>query len=643
MLQNRGAFCRFLRVRHAFHSAQMDPVRDELLAALEGIRPRPATLPLFSTVTGRRIEGLELGPEYWWDNVRRTVRFADGVERLIDFGCDTAVELSPQPVLAAAVAECYERQGKHAIVLPSLRRHEDERATMLHSLGALHTAGYPIAWSGLMAGPQRFVGLPLYPWQRERCWHEADESRVSRLTAPDHPLLGVAQGGPRPAWEARLDLRLTPYLADHRVQHAAIMPAAAYLELAFAVGRQAFGKIACELRDIKLANPCFLAEEEPLRLQTSYDPDSGTVHVHTRPVRAGRDWTLHLNATLRPGPVEAGGAAFSPGAIQKRCPRAFSQVQCYDYLSEIGLNYGPMFRAIEQVWQGDREALGLVVLPAALEQESSEYVLIPALFDACLQAVIAADGDFTKRNGDLYLPHAIEAVRLLGSPGQRVWAHARLLEKTQERSVSDIDIYDEDGRLAARVRGLRSHRVAGGREESLDDLLYAYQWRTQPRPETDISLEQASWLIFADKGGSGARLADQLRARGEFCILVRAGSAFDECGPESYRINPGCPEDMLRLVQAVVGPDRRPCRGVVHLWNLDAPRAEELSPGALRAAQEPGLLSVVWLVQAWDRAAPDQSARLFLVTRGAAVGRRATGASSDCPGPRTRTGASHCG
>ena len=70
----------------------MDPHRDVLLFAVVGFGPRPATLPLFSTVTGRPIEGTELGPEYWWGNVRRTVRFADGVERLIELGCDAAVE-----------------------------------------------------------------------------------------------------------------------------------------------------------------------------------------------------------------------------------------------------------------------------------------------------------------------------------------------------------------------------------------------------------------------------------------------------------------------------------------------------------------------------------------------------------------------
>jgi len=617
LLEERGAFCRFLRVQYGFHTAQMDPIRDPLLAALEGIRPRPATLPLFSTVTGRPIEGRELGPEYWWDNVRRTVRFADGVERLIELGCDAAVELSAQPVLTAAVIECYQRQGKNATVLPSLRRHEDERATMLRSLGALHVLGHPIDWGGLMPEPRRFIRLPSYPWQRERFWHESGESRVSRLTAPAHPLLGAAQGGPRPAWEARLDLRLAPYLADHRVQHAAIMPAAAYLELAFAAGREAWGAIGCELRHVKLANPCFLTPEEPLRLQTTFDPDPGTVHVHTRPVQDDREWAVHLTATLQPRAAAADIDMFSLGAIRERCPREFSQDRCYDYLRQIGLDYGPMFQGIERVWQGDRESLGLVQLPDALQPDGDNYVFPPALLDACLQAVIPADSDFDQRNGGLYLPNEIEAVRLFRRPGDRVWVHARLLEKTPHHSVSDVDIYNEDGRPAAWVRGLRSHRVAGAREESLDALLHAYQWRLQPRSEPEIPPEPVSWLIFADEGGSGARLAQRLRARGDACTAVHVGSTFEDCGQGQYRINPGRPDDVLRLIQAVVGPDQLPCRGVVHLWNLDAPPPDRLSAAALRAAQEPGLLSVVWLVQAWDRVAPDQSARLFLVTRGA--------------------------
>src|SRR5206468_2966346 len=131
-------------------------------------------------------------------------------------------------------------------------------------------------------------------------------------------------------------------------------------------------------------------------------------------------------------------------------------------------------------------SLGLIQLPDGLEQDVDAYLFPPAMLDACLQAVIPADKDFDQRNGGLYLPHEIEAVRLVRRPGHRVWVHARLLEKTSHWSVSDVDIYNEDGRLAAWVRGLRSHRVAGGREELLDDLLYAYQWHLQPPSETEI-------------------------------------------------------------------------------------------------------------------------------------------------------------
>ena len=318
LVEARGVFCRFLKVGYAFHSAQMDPIRDELLAALAGIRPRRASLPLISTVTARRMTGPELGPQYWWDNVRRTVRFADGVEGLIELGCDTLIELSPHPVLSAAVTECYQHHGKRPTVLPSLRRHDDERGTMLRSLGSLHVLGQPIDWCGLLPEPRRFISLPLYPWQRERFWHEADESRVTRLSAPAHPLLGVAQGGPKPGWESRLDLQLAAYLADHRVQHAAIMPAAAYLELAFAAGREAFGAAGCELFDVKFANPCFLTPEGPLRLQTSFDPDSGMVHIHTRPVLGDRPWTVHFSAALRARPAGPGAACVSA----RRDPRS---------------------------------------------------------------------------------------------------------------------------------------------------------------------------------------------------------------------------------------------------------------------------------------------------------------------------------
>src|SRR5690606_17758241 len=75
-LDAQKIFNRFLQVEVPYHSPQMDPIRDELIASLQSLAPQPSTLPLYSTVTGDRIAGTALGADYWWRNVRQPVRFA---------------------------------------------------------------------------------------------------------------------------------------------------------------------------------------------------------------------------------------------------------------------------------------------------------------------------------------------------------------------------------------------------------------------------------------------------------------------------------------------------------------------------------------------------------------------------------------
>ena len=56
-LQRQDIFCRMVKVDFASHSPQMDPLRADLLQALEGLEPRPASVPIYSTVTGKVSDG----------------------------------------------------------------------------------------------------------------------------------------------------------------------------------------------------------------------------------------------------------------------------------------------------------------------------------------------------------------------------------------------------------------------------------------------------------------------------------------------------------------------------------------------------------------------------------------------------------
>ncbi|MFI2607812.1 acyltransferase domain-containing protein [Kitasatospora sp. NPDC018619] len=137
-----------VRMGHAPHSPLVDHVLAPLKAELDGLRPRTARVPMISTVTGALVDGAELGPDYWADNLRREIRVVDALTALRDHGVDAVVELSPHPLLLRSAAEIL----PGAATLPSLRRGADEASVLLGSLGALYTAGLDVPAHPFLAG-----------------------------------------------------------------------------------------------------------------------------------------------------------------------------------------------------------------------------------------------------------------------------------------------------------------------------------------------------------------------------------------------------------------------------------------------------------------------------------------------------------
>ncbi|WP_226899779.1 type I polyketide synthase [Nonomuraea phyllanthi] len=118
----RKVFFRELDVDHPFHSAAMDPIREPLCEALADLRPSRARIPMVSTVTGDALGGEELDATYWWHNVRRPVRFAAAVERVLADGFDVLVEVGPHPVLQSYLRRVSGAARVRTAVVPTLRR-----------------------------------------------------------------------------------------------------------------------------------------------------------------------------------------------------------------------------------------------------------------------------------------------------------------------------------------------------------------------------------------------------------------------------------------------------------------------------------------------------------------------------------------
>src|SRR5262249_51950665 len=110
-LEKAGRFTRRLRIQYAFHTHQMDPIKEELLQALAHIEPQRSQMPFISTVTGGVLAGERLDAEYWWRNVRQPVLFAPAVAHLLHGKDNTFVEIGPHPALASSIQECMKEKG----------------------------------------------------------------------------------------------------------------------------------------------------------------------------------------------------------------------------------------------------------------------------------------------------------------------------------------------------------------------------------------------------------------------------------------------------------------------------------------------------------------------------------------------------
>ncbi|MEM7478405.1 MAG: acyltransferase domain-containing protein, partial [Planctomycetota bacterium] len=624
-LDDAGIFCRRLEVEYAFHSPQMEPVREELLRSLAHIRPRKTHTDLVSTVTGKLAEGTEFGAEYWWQNVRQGVRFADAMEYLANEGYGLAVEVGPHPVLAYAINECFQAAGKSVRSVPSLSKQQDDLQCMSKSLGSLYSMGFDIDWSGFYNQPTRKLPVPTYPFQTQKLWSESIQSETTRLAETQHPLLGVRADSASLSWEGRIDVKLQRFLKDHKVRSAIVYPAAAMVETAIAAAQTVFETDHARLGRIELQSACMISEDNPQWIQTKYDQDRRQLNLSVRPCDS-TEWTPL--ATIRPSSDAPPAAQAAEEelqqqimAIRQRCSEQLTQPQLYTYCDRIGLNYGPTFQAIREGWRCSGEALCELMMPEELTAEAkSDYALHPAFLDGCFHSMIAADPHFDQTLDGLYLPVEIDEFCFYRSPGAKATVHTTMLSKTKKYLICDLNIFDGQGRLCAAIKGFKSMRVAGGTNiEETEDLIYSYSWMEQ-----DVDSENTQepgrpkhWVLFMDESGCGRELAARLRQRGDLVSeIYRDGSLVPQTQAPFYEVDP---EDQASFssVFAEIHKQEQDPEHLVYLWGLDVPAVSAISTANLDASCILSSLAPMHLVQAWDKLEGGSVADLSIVTSGA--------------------------
>jgi acyl transferase domain-containing protein/NADPH:quinone reductase-like Zn-dependent oxidoreductase/thioesterase domain-containing protein/NAD(P)-dependent dehydrogenase (short-subunit alcohol dehydrogenase family) len=618
-LDARGVFNRFLKVNYAFHSHQMDAVKEDLLESLGHVEVSAPRIPLYSTVSGALFQEGDFNEEYWWCNVRRPVRFSDAISSLSTQGHKLFLELSAHPALIVSISETLAARAAEGKAFFSLRRKEPEADTMLRSLGALYAAGASVDWTKLYPGSFAHVSLPVYPWQHANHWRETRSAHSARLDSSNHFFLNSKMDAAGPVWKAALDTGATPWLREHRVLDHVLFPGAAFIEAALEAGVDLFGALPVEVADIEFKEALVLPEsKETVELQTAYSAVDSSLRLSGRRQEENADWTLNATAKVRPH----GGAAAATVDIErlkKSLADSLDQEQIYAVCRQHGFDYGPPFRGLQHVWRNDKEALGRIELPEELAGGAGRFQVHPAFLDACIQTVFFAAPLTGSRQ--TFVPVGVDRLVLLDRPARTAYCHAILAQTSQRSAAWNLRICDETGNVLIVVEGMRTQTVRGAGKAKANDpaeWLYDTKWIEKPlasdsaQPQRNIA---GRWLVFADRSGVAEALATKLRANGAEPHLLAAESYVVLGEDGKTQLSPRLVAD-LRAILAPTGSSEAPAlAGAIHLWSLDAAPSEDLDGPLFEQAQALTCHSLLEMVQ--TLANQHGTPPVWIVTRGA--------------------------
>ncbi len=417
-----GLRAQAIAVDYASHTPHVEQVRDALLEVAAPITPRAGDVPMYSTVTAALAEGETLDAEYWYRNLRGQVRFHDAVQSLIDDDRTVFLEVSPHPVLSAAIEEAGHAADSRLTAVETLRRGEGGPRRVLTSLAELWVWGVGPDWRAVFGGDAARADLPTYAFQRRRYWLSAAGSGAKGLTGAGlsplgHPLLvagiGVAEGGGA-LFTGRLSTGSHPWLAGHVVAGRSLVPGAAVLELVLRAGEYA----DCDrLEELVLRAPLTVPDDgTAVEVQVGVDPADElgrrAVRLHSRPHRpgpgeGGAEWVCHATGTVTAAPA---GEPVTGDTVWPPADAVPVEIDgFYERLAAAGWAYEPVFRGVRAVWRRGTELFADVELDESGAGEAARFGVHPALVDAALQTRLVSLLDSER---ELTMPFSFAGARV---------------------------------------------------------------------------------------------------------------------------------------------------------------------------------------------------------------------------------------
>jgi len=520
----RGVFYRLLDLDYAFHSPAMDPVETEIIHSLEDLMLTKPSRTFYSTVEGKALDGNNLDANYWWENIRKPVLFASAIDEMLDDGYQVFLEIGPHPVMRTYVNECSREKEATTLAIPTIKRQGESQVALLNALYDCYLAGCPLDDNCVFPANYETVKLPHYPWQREKHWYTLTPEGGDLVNRHrDHPLLGYRLKDYEASWENQIDTSLLSYLNDHVVDGGAVMPAAAYVEMALAASDAWFGsdsdendeKIQWEIENIEIRAPIVLDHSKTIRFKL-FTKD-GSFIISSRDRLSDNLWTENVVGRLL-------------GSTSKKIPdniliiesiksseKTITSEGHYKLTESVGLSYGSTFQGVDKVWVTSLSALAKLKKSALIpESEMNSYQLHPTLLDAGFQVLVDIFSEKIEEGSQAALiPVQVGKLYHYKDMSDLSYISLNITKQSPQSVLADYLLLDSQGAVLAELKHCRFRGVQLTRSASTLPASYEFKPMLMPLLEQgkQSPVPEPSALVSHALGFLGEHESEFLRSK----------------------------------------------------------------------------------------------------------------------------------
>ncbi|CAA6802867.1 MAG: Capsular polysaccharide biosynthesis fatty acid synthase WcbR [uncultured Thiotrichaceae bacterium] len=474
-----------LDLDYAFHSHLMDPVKALVLESLNDLTPKISEITFISTVTGQAASGISLDNQYWWDNIREPVRFYEGMQTLLASGHQHFIEIGAHPILRSYINECARDTHQHITISPGLSRENPQLSAIHDAADAAMLAG--CAWDLSTAFPEtgNDIRLPNYPWQRERFWYPLTAEGYNLVNrSREHPLLGHQISQHPLIWENTLDSKIYPYLADHVVDGAEVLPGSAYVEMAITASQHLISDNKLAIENIEIHAPILLDQSKHVQFILE---DDGRFEITSRDRFADVENTVK-NCTGRLLGETAIDADI-PLKLNHTDSKNINSQQHYALTEQVGLHYGEGFQCVDQCWVGPTEAISELVINRQIADDYAAYHLHPAMLDSGFQILVDILAEnIQDSNHSAMIPVQIGKLTCFADTRDTHYLKAQITRQSPHSLLADFHLYDKNSNHIATLQDCRFRIIQFHQTQHLPDCYQHVSVIQAPKPEVNSRL-----------------------------------------------------------------------------------------------------------------------------------------------------------